>query len=352
MGIFDRLRAKKPPPPGTVMVPEGHAVEVVKRSHRATFGQMASGMWVAEFAPEGPFLPLFDAVERQVRETEGPVNVIWIIGEQVAPALIAHPAALLAWLRRFHQLRLARGRDPAGDIAVVFALDTPDGRALTMLLRALDVGVHAPGPEGEVILEVHRPSGIVMGMAGPAHTGDAHGELRQVYLALAEMDEATAAGQELRLREQRIVELALQLASTRPPAPTPLSDLITRYQESSSPADYAAFVDVFMRSRVGVVTAGLLAGGGGPVQSTAAHPITVSGVRTPDGRTMLLACADRDAFVARFHGRFNAEVSGHELAAMALANPDCPGIVVNSAASFDSIVITRETLAARIGARS
>jgi len=60
---------------------------------------------------------------------------------------------------------------------------------------------------------------------------------------------------------------------------------------------------------------------------------------------MILACADRDAFVRRFHTRFNREVLGWELAQVALVTPDCAGILLNSAASFHSLALDRARLA-------
>jgi hypothetical protein len=56
---------------------------------------------------------------------------------------------------------------------------------------------------------------------------------------------------------------------------------------------------------------------------------------------MLLACADRAAFVRKFHQLFNAEMRGRDLLTMVLKLPDCEGVLVNSAASFHSVVILR-----------
>lgn len=137
-------------------------------------------------------------------------------------------------------------------------------------------------------------------------------------------------------------------APTPQPAgpPTPLSDLITRALEDASGEHMRAFHDAFLRSRVGVVASGLPDDADGVYRTTAADRVGLARMATPDGRVMLLACADREVFIRRFHDRFNAEVVGRELAAVALANPDCAGILVNSAASFHSIAIDREQLAA------
>jgi hypothetical protein len=69
---------------------------------------------------------------------------------------------------------------------------------------------------------------------------------------------------------------------------------------------------------------------------------------TPDGKKTLLACADRAVFIQRFKQPFNAEMGALALLKMAWANPDCEGIMVNSAASEHRVVIPRNHIAALI----
>jgi hypothetical protein len=126
-------------------------------------------------------------------------------------------------------------------------------------------------------------------------------------------------------------------ASAGPPAP--LSDLMTRALEDASGEAMRAFHRAFMDAPIGV-DASRVPGGADGVYHTA-----FARAATPDGRVMVLACADRAAFARRFHDRFNADVRGRELAAAVLGIPDCAGILVNSAASFHSIAIDREQLA-------
>ncbi|HET7461966.1 MAG TPA: hypothetical protein VFJ82_11990 [Longimicrobium sp.] len=66
---------------------------------------------------------------------------------------------------------------------------------------------------------------------------------------------------------------------------------------------------------------------------------------------MILACADRDAFAQNFHDRFNREVLGLDLAEVALVIAGCDGILVNSAASFDSLALDRARLASLVVGR-
>jgi hypothetical protein len=218
----------------------------------------------------------------------------------------------------------------------------------------LDAGSHESAPDGAAFVEVHRPDGIVVGMPGPAFMGnaEARGGLRAVYEQLDALEgaaETDAAVQALRARELRIIQQHLSPAAGAP-LPTPLSDLMTQALEDSSGVRTQAFHRAFLASRVGVIASGLPEGGEpGESRSAAGSPVGLARAATPDGRVMVLACADRDAFVQKFHARFNVEMLGSELAAMALRLPDCEGILVNSAAGFHSIAIPRAQLAELLG---
>lgn len=133
---------------------------------------------------------------------------------------------------------------------------------------------------------------------------------------------------------------------TLPPSPgaspTPLSDLMTRVLDEGSDESRRAFHQAFLRSPVGVIASG---GEPGP-EPGCMRNVGFARAATPDGRVMLLACADRDAFAQKFHARFNLQILGRELARAVLGIPDCEGILVNSATSFHSIAIPRDQLAA------
>ena len=148
--------------------------------------------------------------------------------------------------------------------------------------------------------------------------------------------------------------------------PTPLSDLMAWVMEDGSDASWRAFGEAFLRSRVGVVASDVPAPGDDPVRGRPIAPLPPGGgeyvvpagraalgrAATPDGRVMILACADRDAFVRKLHARFNREVMGRDLAQVALAIPDCEGILLNSAASLHSIALDRARLASLLQQRS
>lgn len=60
---------------------------------------------------------------------------------------------------------------------------------------------------------------------------------------------------------------------------------------------------------------------------------------------MALAFADPAAFAARLGRPFNAELTGEALLATVLLNPECAGVLVNSALAEVSVVIDRGTAA-------
>jgi hypothetical protein len=143
----------------------------------------------------------------------------------------------------------------------------------------------------------------------------------------------------------RVAPAAPAAPSALPPSagapPTPLSDLMTRVLDERSDEARRAFYQAFLRSPVGVIASG---GEPGPEPGSMRN-VGFARAATPDGRVMLLACADRNAFAQNFHARFNEQILGRELARAVLGIPDCEGILVNSAASFHSIAIPRDELA-------
>lgn len=127
---------------------------------------------------------------------------------------------------------------------------------------------------------------------------------------------------------------AARPSSTADALPTPLSDLMARVMEEPSDATWTAFYEAFLRSPLGVMA------------REEGGRTALGRLAAPDGRVMMAACADRDAFARNFNDRYNRQVLGRELARVALSIPDCPGILINSASSFNSLAIERVQLAA------
>ena len=128
-----------------------------------------------------------------------------------------------------------------------------------------------------------------------------------------------------------------------PESSTPLSDCISRYVEQGTRENYEQFLTVFMNSQLGVIVQGAPEGTSGQYVA-GKNELRVSMSTTPDGKRMVLACADRAIFVRRFAQPFNAEVGAMALLKIASSNPDCEGIMVNSAASEHTVAIPRKQI--------
>lgn len=115
---------------------------------------------------------------------------------------------------------------------------------------------------------------------------------------------------------------------------TPLSDRMDL--AGSSDDHYREFLREFGRSKLGVLAQ--------------RSPFSVGLIKGPDGGKVILAFADPPAFIQRFGQKFNAEMAGVDLLKTALANPDCQGVLVNSAKQEISVLIQRRTAQQLLGA--
>jgi hypothetical protein len=131
---------------------------------------------------------------------------------------------------------------------------------------------------------------------------------------------------------------------------TPLSDLITLLCSDDSEELLARFHQQFLAGTVGVLMQNLPATRqpGERFQTGRSDNIGFAPVATPDGRTMVKACADPEQFVQRYPGAINTLMRGPDLLAMALKIPTLDGVLVCSALSLHSIPISREEIA-RLG---
>ena len=129
-----------------------------------------------------------------------------------------------------------------------------------------------------------------------------------------------------------------------PESSTPLSDCISRCAEQDTRENYEQFLRVFLGSQLGVIVHGIPEHTSGQY-SAGRNELTVAMSVAPDGKKTVLACAERAIFVQRFPQPFNAEVGASALLNIAWSNPQCEGIMVNSAASEHRIVIPRKDIA-------
>lgn len=124
---------------------------------------------------------------------------------------------------------------------------------------------------------------------------------------------------------------------------TPLSDLIAVHAAARSSRTWARFLAAFRQAKLGVVAEGPQ-GVAGEFTTTSERPVAVSLTEHGDGRPKVLAYADPREFAVRFGQPFNAEIGGEALLGTVLANPQCSGILVNSALDSMSVVIDRATV--------
>jgi len=114
---------------------------------------------------------------------------------------------------------------------------------------------------------------------------------------------------------------------------------------------YRKFLDLFVRSGLGVIAVGVPEGTSGQIKSTSEKPIHLGQTSYGDGKRRVLAFADPQEFVRNFGQPFNAELKGADLLEMVVENRECDGILVNSAIAEESILISRGT-AVRLAAQA
>ena len=124
---------------------------------------------------------------------------------------------------------------------------------------------------------------------------------------------------------------------------TPLSELLAQHVERPTDKGYAQFLELFYRSRLGVIGFGVPQGAAATVVSTSERPLALGTTTHAGGQAMVLAFADPPEFLRTFGPKFNAEMSGADVLKTALYDPECPGILINSARSEVSVAIHRET---------
>ena len=106
---------------------------------------------------------------------------------------------------------------------------------------------------------------------------------------------------------------------------------------------FPRIMKAFLRSKVSIQTAGGINETGSNIVSTNADPLQFQFADAHDGRPRLLARADPPLYDMRYSGEFNSVVNGNEILKIAIANPDCAGIYLNSALNESGMIISRET---------
>jgi len=128
-----------------------------------------------------------------------------------------------------------------------------------------------------------------------------------------------------------------------------LSDAIAAVTPEGGDAAFAAFMDFFLGTSVGLI-AGNIPEGRRPGETFSTGPndrVTLSLVTIPDGRRLVKACADPTTFLQQYPDtKINVLVLGRELLQAVRRMPGVDGVLVCSATQHISIPIDH-TMAAR-----
>jgi hypothetical protein len=135
----------------------------------------------------------------------------------------------------------------------------------------------------------------------------------------------------------------------KPELETPLSDLMTAFAADKTPESFARLVDLFRRSKVGVIAVGAPPGTVGDITVTDERPMSLGLTYHGDRKARILAFADPLAFVRRFGQPFNADMTGEAVMNAAMHNVECMGVLLNSAVVASSATIDRGYIASLLG---
>ncbi len=123
---------------------------------------------------------------------------------------------------------------------------------------------------------------------------------------------------------------------------TQLSTLIEDLQASWSTEKLEMLLHTFRQTTVGINAFNVPKEYLGMTVQTESEGITLGSTTHGDGKSRVMAYADPRQFIAKFGQKFNGEMLGEEVIRVALHNPSCVGILLNSAFSEISVAIDRE----------
>jgi hypothetical protein len=126
---------------------------------------------------------------------------------------------------------------------------------------------------------------------------------------------------------------------------------MTEHAETKTPESYERFLTLFRSSTLGIVAIGT------PSQDRqgqlrADGNFGAGRTTHGDGRPRILAYADPEAALRNFGPRFNAGLAGDVLLQMAAADPECEGILINSATHEISLTIGKATCGSLLASRT
>ena len=133
-----------------------------------------------------------------------------------------------------------------------------------------------------------------------------------------------------------------------------LSDAIAAVASEETDAAFAAFMELFLGTSVGLI-AGNVPEGRRPGETFSTGPkdrVTLSLVTIPDGRLMVKACADPSTFLQRYPDtKINVLMVGRELLHAVGQMSEVDGVLVCSATQHVSVPIDRIVAAQALAPR-
>lgn len=377
MSIINGFRQWLPKRRDSVMVPEGHEVVLLKPSSSPSFGRTKSGIWIADFGPQGHIEPGFKFVENVIRD-DPKSSVIWILQKELLDYWTSDALRITEILKQFYRIRRFRvdqgwaGREMSSywgmansclsdmfeaqppiqqrcvaDVAV-FVDAGADVRAIMTLLSSIGIPAHLCAPEKEVFVEVHKPDKVIVGIPSLEMISPSDQTLYQLNLERDKLNHLTGAGAELAVIEKRELAYIKQVLQTitspvkRPTKPL-LSDLMSQSRLTRDAKIYRRFVEMFMCSNVGV----RVSGGeqvGNHLTSTGDNPLQFATTNTGDGRNRILVCADPPLYAVRYGRDFNLILEGDQILKTVSSISELDGVFVNSAISNTGTIISRQTI--------
>jgi len=383
--IMDNFHQWFPTKRKTVIIPDGYKGLCAIPSSKPTFNKAESGFWIADFGPEKHIEPGFKIVENIIQD-DPTSSVIWVLQKTILDYWATDTLRVAELLGRFHRIQQFRvsqggaGKEmlsywPLGPINmsellspnppvqqsrvadVVVVVDKGSGaQALVSLFRSAGIPTYLPNPENDIFLEIHTPDKIIVGVPGSTIAFSSEEQtLLQLYWEQDKLGNSSDAGEKLLEIERRKLHYIEQVLRARisfvhkflgikerknDPL---LSDLMEQYSHAKDSKLYNHFIQIFLRSKLGVQVSGGVEKDGKKLTSTSESPVQFKITNSGDGLSRILVYADPPVYAMRFGEEFNSIVSGDEILKIVVSIPDCAGAYVNSALKQSGMLINRKT---------
>jgi len=329
-----------------ITVPPGYDVKVYQINNEPAFYKTPSGIILADFGSTRNNLVSVLSTAYEFLQENPTALIVWILQKDVIDYWASDAFQLDMLLWQFHGIQNIRGKGNEASDTVYIAKSATNAKAVMFLFKELGIRVFNPGQHEEVYVEIYDPNKqINIAFTGVEFEEQRDGELSGFFLARDKANEIQDEEKRTEIERKTLayIHKTIQSASNIGKSDTPLSDLITKCANNWSAYNYEQFLKEFQKSRVGVFATGREEDNG-TITFTEANSSGIAATTTPDGRKMLLVFADTVPYAINFGKQFNAYMMGNEVFDVVFVNPDCEGILVNSALSDKGMIISREKI--------